>query len=312
MSTSQGSPRICHQKWRSQKVSSPEPLGDPGPETPWFGTSASRVVKEWASLGHFVMAAVRNWCSDLIHRLGGEINGDCIIKCLLSVNFPFLACSPGTGALNAFREGFDSLESSKVRAPGLEQSHSKCTSYIQLPAASPLPLSLQKRVQVRAGGRMFLLAQVLASLVGSLEMSRRKLLSWLSSPVMAEGPGAHPLPASSDRSVRQGMLAWWSPSPLQVLASRAAGVQDLGLPWWLRWLRICLQCKRPGFNPWVGKIPWRMEWQPTPVFKPGKSHGQRSLSGYSLPGRKEGDTTERLTFSHRSPQTPPPPQTDGS
>ena len=140
----------------------------------------------------------------------------------------------------------------------------------------------------------------------------RKLLSWLSSPVMAEGPGAHPLPASSDRSVRQGMLAWWSPSPLQVLASRAAGVQDLGLPWWLRWLRICLQYKRPGFNPCIGKIPWRMEWQPTPVFMPGKSHGQRSLSGYSLLGCEEADTTDRLTSSHRSPQTPPPQQTDGS
>ena len=36
------------------------------------------------------------------------------------------------------------------------------------------------------------------------------------------------------------------------------------LPRWLRWQRICLQCGRPGFNPWVGKIPWRREWQPTP------------------------------------------------
>ena len=35
------------------------------------------------------------------------------------------------------------------------------------------------------------------------------------------------------------------------------------------------------FNPWVGKIPWRREWQPTPVFLPRKSHGQRSLVGYS-------------------------------
>jgi len=37
-----------------------------------------------------------------------------------------------------------------------------------------------------------------------------------------------------------------------------------------------------GFDPWVRKIPWRREWQPTPVFLPGKSHGQRSLVGYSL------------------------------
>ena len=36
---------------------------------------------------------------------------------------------------------------------------------------------------------------------------------------------------------------------------------------------------RPGFDPWVGKIPWTGKWQPTPVFLPGKSHGQRSLAG---------------------------------
>ena len=41
------------------------------------------------------------------------------------------------------------------------------------------------------------------------------------------------------------------------------------------------QCRRCEFNPWVGKIPWRKKWQPTPVFLPGKSHGQRSLAGYS-------------------------------
>ena len=43
-----------------------------------------------------------------------------------------------------------------------------------------------------------------------------------------------------------------------------------GLPWWLRWERIGLQCGRPGFNPWLGKIPWRRAWQPTPVFSPGE------------------------------------------
>ena len=39
-----------------------------------------------------------------------------------------------------------------------------------------------------------------------------------------------------------------------------------------------------GFDPWVKKIPWRREWQPTPVFLPVESHGQRSLAGYSLWG----------------------------
>ena len=53
------------------------------------------------------------------------------------------------------------------------------------------------------------------------------------------------------------------------------------LPRCLRWSR-CPQHRRPGFNPWVGKIPWRRKWQPTPVFLPGESHGQRSLAGYSL------------------------------
>ena len=52
---------------------------------------------------------------------------------------------------------------------------------------------------------------------------------------------------------------------------------------------------RPGYNPWVRKIPWRRKWQPTPVL--GKSHGWRSLVGYSPWGYKESDTTERLHCS---------------
>ena len=66
-----------------------------------------------------------------------------------------------------------------------------------------------------------------------------------------------------------------------------------------------LQCRRLGFNPWVGKIPWRREWQPTPVFLPGESHGQRSLAGYSPWGGKKSDMTEAtktLTFNPNSAQ----------
>ena len=59
--------------------------------------------------------------------------------------------------------------------------------------------------------------------------------------------------------------------------------------------RQCRRHKRHGFNPWVGKIPWRRKWQPIPVFLPGESHGQRSMAGYSPWGRKELDTTE-VTF----------------
>ena len=71
-----------------------------------------------------------------------------------------------------------------------------------------------------------------------------------------------------------------------------------GLPCWLKWLRILLQCRKPRFDPWVGKIPWRREWQPTPGFLPGEVHGQRSLVGYSPWDRKELDTAERLTLSY--------------
>ena len=50
------------------------------------------------------------------------------------------------------------------------------------------------------------------------------------------------------------------------------------------------------FDPWIGKIPWRREWLPIPVFLPEKAHGQRNLVGYSPWGRKESDTTEQLTL----------------
>ena len=55
-----------------------------------------------------------------------------------------------------------------------------------------------------------------------------------------------------------------------------------------RWFSVkeSWQCRRCGFNPWVGKIPRRRKWQPTPVFLCGESHGQRSLAGYSPWGRK--------------------------
>src|SRR5574340_1103377 len=66
----------------------------------------------------------------------------------------------------------------------------------------------------------------------------------------------------------------------------------------LRQYIIRLQCRRCGFDPWMGKIPWRREWLLTPVFLPGESHGQRSLAGYSPWGCKESDTTERLAHTH--------------
>ena len=45
-------------------------------------------------------------------------------------------------------------------------------------------------------------------------------------------------------------------------------INVIGLLWWHRQQSICLQCRRPGFYPWVRKIPWRRKWQPSPVFLP--------------------------------------------
>ena len=60
----------------------------------------------------------------------------------------------------------------------------------------------------------------------------------------------------------------------------------IGLPLWLSVKESACQCRRCGFNPWVGKVPWRRKWQPAPLFLLGKLHGQRSLVGYNLWGHK--------------------------
>ena len=54
-----------------------------------------------------------------------------------------------------------------------------------------------------------------------------------------------------------------------------------GLLWWFNGKESACQSRRCGLDPWVRKIPWRKKWKPTPVFLPGKSHGERSPAGYS-------------------------------
>ena len=63
---------------------------------------------------------------------------------------------------------------------------------------------------------------------------------------------------------------------------------------------MCLQCRTPGFDPWVRKIPWKKEWLPTPAFLPGEFHGQRSLVGYSPWGHKELNMLDWLTLTYFS------------
>ena len=63
----------------------------------------------------------------------------------------------------------------------------------------------------------------------------------------------------------------------------------------------CRRCRRPRSNPWAGKIPWRRAWQPTPVFLPGESHGQRSLAGCRPWGHRvrHDSLTYTLICGHR-------------
>ena len=82
---------------------------------------------------------------------------------------------------------------------------------------------------------------------------------------------------------------------------RSAG-EGIGYPLQYSWASLVaqlvknsLQCRRPGFDPWVGKIPWRRERLPTPVFWPGEFHGL-----YSPWGGKQSDTTEQLSPFHFS------------
>ena len=66
---------------------------------------------------------------------------------------------------------------------------------------------------------------------------------------------------------------------------------SLGLPRWLSGKESACWCRRCGFDPCTGRIPWRRKWQPTPVFLPGKSHRQKSLAGTVHGAEKELDAT---------------------
>ena len=81
----------------------------------------------------------------------------------------------------------------------------------------------------------------------------------------------------------QGSLAWCSPWGSQRVRRYWTTEQN--------WIWQCRRHKRYGFSPWFGKIPWWRPWQPTPVFLPGESHGQRTLVGCRQ-SCKESDMTE--------------------
>ena len=109
------------------------------------------------------------------------------------------------------------------------------------------------------------------------------------------------LPRVSFHFPYSGNSVWPVSAPPLRNKTWACSPTRLGLPWWLRRWSICPQCRRPQFDPRVGKIPWRRQWHPTSVLLPGNSRGQKGLVGYSPWGRRESDRTECLQF-HSSPQ----------
>ena len=94
------------------------------------------------------------------------------------------------------------------------------------------------------------------------------------------------------------MLALWKNSYL-MLEDFAFQMEIIIIQTTLRLSLVAqrMQCRRPRFDPWNGKIPWEKKWKLTPVCLPGEFNGQRSLVGYSPGGGKQSDMTQRLTLS---------------
>ena len=91
----------------------------------------------------------------------------------------------------------------------------------------------------------------------------------------------------------QETLVWFLGQEDPLKKGWATHSSILGLSWWSSWWRIRLQCRRPGFDSWVGMILWIRGQLPTPVFWPGEFHGL-----YSPWGCKELDSSERLSLTH--------------
>ena len=79
-------------------------------------------------------------------------------------------------------------------------------------------------------------------------------------------------------------------------------------PWWaslvVQTVKNLPVMQETRVHPWIGKIPWRRKWHPTPVFLPGEFHGQRSLWGCNPEGHKESDTTEQLIHNQQQASLP--------
>ena len=118
-------------------------------------------------------------------------------------------------------------------------------------------------------------------------------------------------PLEKGKATLSSILAWRNPWTEKPGSLQSIGLQRVEHDWrdlthahiffisLLRWRsgkEFAYQCRWGEFKPWVTKIPWRRARQPTPVFWPGKLHGQKSLVGYSPWGCKESDTTDWLSL----------------
>ena len=102
--------------------------------------------------------------------------------------------------------------------------------------------------------------------------------------LLSEPPGkpldhqGSPFSKHFDGKVGEGKLVNYHSNLTLLLSKQYKPEVTVRIPRWHSGEGSACQCRRPRFDPWVGKIPWSRKWQPTPVFLPEKSHGQRLQS----------------------------------
>ena len=106
------------------------------------------------------------------------------------------------------------------------------------------------------------------------------------------------MPLKQQASLNQGCYCWLVIDP--DYQGKIGLILHNRLPWWLNGKESICQCRRPRrhwFDPWLWKIPGRKKCQPPPLFLPGRSHGQRSLAGYSPQGLQR--VRHNWSYQHR-------------
>ena len=134
----------------------------------------------------------------------------------------------------------------------------------------------------------------------SIRVIGRSLLTWIHFPANAATLGFHDSSAGKESACNAG-------DPSLISGTGRSTGEEIGYPLQYSWASLVAQLVRnlPVMQEtciwsWVGKIPWRRERLPTPVFCPGEFHGQGIQVGYSPWGHKESDMTKKLTLQSMS------------